>query len=83
MFRCIAACLCALGLLLPKAAAAQASSSDPSENARFQYGALRFTPFLAITEIGVDTNVFNAPNKTAKDALAAVIPQLDQILQGQ
>jgi putative beta-barrel porin BBP2 len=74
LFRCIAACLCALGLLLPKAAAAQTSSSDPSENARFQYGALRFTPFLAITEIGVDTNVFNDAQEPQRDTTATFGP---------
>jgi multiple sugar transport system substrate-binding protein len=30
----------------------------------------------------LDTNVFNAPNKTAKDALAAVVPELNALLAG-
>lgn len=73
MSRCIAACLCALGLLLPRGAAAQ-TTPDPSENARFQWGALRFTPFLAITEIGVDTNVFNDAEEPQRDTTATFGP---------
>lgn len=74
MSRCVAACLCTLGLLLPRVAAAQTSASDPSENARFQYGPLRFTPFLAITEIGVDTNVFNEALEPQRDTTATFGP---------
>ena len=73
MSRCIAACLCALGLLLPRGAAAQ-TTPDPSENARFRWGALRFTPFLAITEIGVDTNVFNDAEEPQRDTTATFGP---------
>jgi hypothetical protein len=72
--RCIAACICALGLLLPRGAAAQTAASDPSENARFQFGPLRFTPFLAITEIGVDTNVFNEALEPQRDTTATFGP---------
>jgi len=60
--------------LLPRVAAAQTTASDPSENARFQYGALRFTPFLAITEIGVDTNVFNQALEPQRDTTATFGP---------
>ena len=31
----------------------------------------------------LDTNVFNAPNKTAKQAITDVLPELDGILAGQ
>jgi len=31
----------------------------------------------------IDANVFTAPNKTAKQAIADVLPQLDQILASQ
>ena len=31
----------------------------------------------------LDANVFHAPNKTAKQALADILPQLDEILAGQ
>jgi hypothetical protein len=72
--RCLAACICALGLLLPRGAAGQTTATDPSENARFQYGALRFTPFLAITEIGVDTNVFNEALEPRQDTTATFGP---------
>ena len=33
--------------------------ADPSEAARFRFGALRFTPSIAVSNLGVDNNVFN------------------------
>jgi multiple sugar transport system substrate-binding protein len=42
-----------------------------------------YNEFTTILQGELDTNVFNAPNKTAKDALASVIPQLDALLASQ
>jgi multiple sugar transport system substrate-binding protein len=41
-----------------------------------------YTEFSSILQGELDINVFNAPNKTAKQALADVIPQLDALLAG-
>jgi hypothetical protein len=32
---------------------------DPSQQGRFQWGAIRFTPGIAVTDIGFDSNIFN------------------------
>jgi multiple sugar transport system substrate-binding protein len=39
-----------------------------------------YNDFNTTLQTELDENVFNAPNKTAKEALAAVNPQLNQIL---
>ena len=48
---------CLLASAVP--AFAQNVLKDPSESAKYRIGGFRFTPFLAITDIGVDTNVYN------------------------
>ena len=42
-----------------------------------------YDEFTTTLQEELDTNVFNAPNKTAKDALASVVPELDALLAGQ
>jgi multiple sugar transport system substrate-binding protein len=42
-----------------------------------------YDEFTTTLQGELDTNVFNAPNKTAKDALASVVPQLNALLAGQ
>ena len=42
-----------------------------------------YDEFTTTLQEELDTNVFNNPNKTAKDALASVIPALDALLAGQ
>jgi multiple sugar transport system substrate-binding protein len=41
-----------------------------------------YDEFATTLQEELDTNVFNAPNKTAKDALAAVVPKLNALLAG-
>ena len=41
-----------------------------------------YDEFATTLQEELDTNVFNAPNKTAKDALASVIPALNALLAG-
>ena len=41
-----------------------------------------YDEFSTTLQTELDTNVFNAPNKTAKDALAAVVPALNALLAG-
>jgi hypothetical protein len=57
--RFFSACLCVALLGLAAAARAQDIYQDPSEQARYHFGVIRFTPYIAITDLGVDTNVYN------------------------
>jgi hypothetical protein len=50
---------------------------DPSESARFQWGALRFTPGILVSDIGVDNNVFNDPDHQLSDSTAAIGPAIN------
>ncbi len=63
-------------LLIPVASARAQGTEDPSERAKFRYGALRFTPFIVVSDVGVDTNVYNqADSENPKqDATATVGP---------
>jgi hypothetical protein len=75
--RSLLACLCALAFLAPLPAAAQSSpSTDQGDNARFHFGPIRFTPFLAITDVGVDTNVYNEADDPKQDTTATLGPGL-------
>ena len=59
-------------LALATTAQAQDAPQDPSESARFHFGAIRFTPYLVITDLGVDTNVYNeADTQTPKQDTTA------------
>jgi hypothetical protein len=54
------------------------SSSDPiQDEGRFRFGPLRFTPSLALTNIGVDSNVFNDAKDPKQDTTAAVGPAVN------
>ena len=66
----------ACGLLGPDPARAQAVATpvDPSENARFRFGPLSLTPFLSLTELGVDTNVYNELDEPRQDKTATLGP---------
>jgi hypothetical protein len=58
------------------AASAQdgATPTDPAESARFQWRILRFTPGIVVSNVGVDSNVFNAADDPKGDNTAAVGP---------
>ena len=72
MARIFSACLLACCLALATTAQAQDAPQDPSESARFHFGAIRFTPYLVITDLGVDTNVYNeADNQSPKQDTTA------------
>jgi hypothetical protein len=51
--------------------------TDPSSAARFRFGALRFTPTLVLSNIGVDNNVFNETADPKQDTTAAVGPSVN------
>jgi hypothetical protein len=61
-----------LALLL--AAPAYAQNEIPADTGRFQFGPLRFTPWIALTDIGFDTNVFNEADRPKRDFTTAVGP---------
>jgi hypothetical protein len=50
---------------------------DPGESARFQWGALRFTPSIALSSLGVDSNVFNTTDDPRRDTTAALGPAVN------
>ncbi len=50
------------------------ADADPGATARFKFGALRFTPALAVTNVGIDSNVFNSPVDPKQDTTAALGP---------
>jgi hypothetical protein len=50
---------------------------DPADTARFRLGVLRFTPSIAISNLGVDSNVFNEADNPRQDTTAGVGPAVD------
>jgi hypothetical protein len=72
----------ALALSIVSSAAARASAQalpeeNPAETARFHLGPLRFTPSLTVSNLGVDTNVFNEAVHPKQDTVGAVGPAAD------
>jgi hypothetical protein len=70
----------ALALVCLGAAASMARAQDevdPSEAARFRFGALRFTPSIVVSDVGVDNNVFNETDDPKQDTTAAVGPAVN------
>lgn len=72
--KCLVLLVC--GVLFAPAAAAQ-SSEDPVETARIQFGPLGLTPTVALTNLGVDTNVFYTVDDPKKDFTLTLSPGLD------
>jgi hypothetical protein len=63
-------------LIMVAAAASRASAQepDPAQEGRFRLGPLRFTPSIALSNLGVDDNVFNDDLDPKQDTTAAVGP---------
>src|SRR5215475_8541402 len=57
--------------------ASGSETEDPSAAARFRWGPLTFTPSIAITNVGIDNNVFNDPDHKFQDTTAAVGPAVN------
>lgn len=68
-------CLLA-ALLTPVPLRAQQEETDPSSSARFRFGPLAYTPTLALTNLGIDTNVFNEETNPKRDLTATLSPQI-------
>jgi len=57
--------------------------ADAIAYARIKPSFKGYNDWTTALQTELDTNVFTTPNKTAKQALADVLPQLDEILAGQ
>jgi len=63
-------------LVMPRALHAQ-PAEDPRKTARMHLGPVYFTPTVAISNLGVDTNVFNQAGDRKRDFTFTVTPQVD------
>jgi len=78
--RLLRKCLLLLACTSAAAPAAHAQDSredDPVETARIQLGPLGLTPTVALTNLGVDSNVFNTFEDPKKDFTFTVSPGMD------
>jgi len=62
--------LCAVGTFAQKEA-------DPSSTARMRVGPLALSPRVGLTNVGIDTNVFNQLDNPKRDFTATLSPQTD------
>jgi len=65
--------------LICTASRAFTQTSDPAATARMHFGRLALTPTIGLTNVGVDTNVFNDPNDASpkSDFTLTVEPKVD------
>jgi hypothetical protein len=67
----------ALAIVLPIApAAAQVPEQDPMESMPIRFGPLGLSPSLAMTDVGVDSNIFNDAAEPRSDFTATLVPRL-------
>lgn len=74
----LTAALLLLTAFVPATAAAQ---EDPIGTARFRLGPVGVTPSIALTDVGVDSNVFNEVENPRQDFTATLSPQADTWLR--
>lgn len=67
--------------LLPGQGFAQDAPKDPAETAKMRVGPLAATPSIALTNVGVDTNVFNEWIEPKQDWTATATPKADMWLR--
>jgi opacity protein-like surface antigen len=72
-FLLLLACLCTFA----PGAGAQSPDEDPVETARVQIGPLGLTPAISLSNLGIDSNVFNTFEDPKKDFTFTVSPQVD------
>jgi putative beta-barrel porin BBP2 len=70
-------CLGLVAALAPALRASAQEALDPADTARFRFGPLRFTPWIAVKSIGVDSNVFNETVNPKQDNTATLGPATD------
>lgn len=58
----------------PVLASAQDDQPDPFKTARIRFGPLAFSPTVSITDVGLDTNVFNDSSDPKRDFTATLSP---------
>ena len=72
--RCILSGGCLVAFLtLPASAFAQAGGSD-APDAKLHLGPLGLSPSLTISNVGIDTNVFNTPDNQTRDFTIGFLP---------
>jgi hypothetical protein len=64
-------------LCLAAVSASAQEETDPSAKARFQWGAIRFTPGITINNVGFDSNVFNDPDHALGDTTVGIGPAIN------
>jgi hypothetical protein len=72
-FRALACCL----VLSATVTASAQDLPNPEELGRYRLGPVRFTPVVTISQLGVDTNVFNEPDDPKQDFTAAFGPKVE------
>jgi hypothetical protein len=63
-------------IIAARAAAQVAPPPDPLESMSFRLGPLGISPALALTDVGVDSNIFNESGAPREDFTATITPQL-------
>ena len=69
-----------LSLLAPASARAQDTTPDPAEQPKIQLGPFGFTPRIALTNLGIDTNVLNQAVDPLRDFTTSFVPTVDSSL---
>lgn len=72
-----------VGLLARSAAAQQVPTADedPVAEAPVRFGVLAFDPRIALTQLGVDTNVFNSSDDPQSDFTFSVVPGTEMFMR--
>jgi hypothetical protein len=71
----------ALASLATTPALAQYANNEPPSNARLRLGPLVVKPSVALTDFGIDTNVFNETHDPKQDVTATIEPQIETWLR--
>jgi hypothetical protein len=77
---CFAAA-CAALVMAPAQASAQTQTMTGAEASRFRLGALGLTPTFNLSNVGVDTNVFNSAADPERDFTATLAPGVKSALR--
>ena len=79
MLRPLVVCLAMVIVVVPSRATAQEEQEEDDfrSTARMRLGALYLTPTVVLTNLGVDTNVFNAAGEPQQDFTFSLSPHVD------